>query len=118
MLYPQFQVLHVTYIPNSVEVFVIQAQNNPDDAWNVPTNFPQTIKRLGLQAASNLPAYPNAYVVGAHWTTAAAAKAAAQADYAALVADKVNAYNASVLASGGDPSVIAPFADSPVSGPG
>lgn len=123
-IYPQYKVDHYHYLPGSIniEVFVLLAKNSASDGWHIPDDFTPTITRLNLQAANNLPAYPNAYVVGNganNWPTSAAAKTAAQTDYNLLIVDRTTAYNASVLATGGtDANIITPFPDSPVSGPG
>jgi hypothetical protein len=119
-MFPQFRVDHYHYLPASlnIEVYVLLSQADAASPWVIPAKFGAAITRLLLKASANNPQFPNAYVVSAAqygYATAALALAAATLDYNALIADRTAAYNAGILATGGtDPTVISPFADSPV----
>ena len=119
MTFPDYQVVHGLYNPSSADFYMLLYQGIANAPWISPPNFAQTIVRLSLQASANLAQYQNAYVVGSGWASDAAAKAAAQADYAILLADR----NASQAATALNQSFynnpyITPYGDSPVSGPG
>jgi hypothetical protein len=120
LIYPQYQVIHGTYLPSSADFYAIQILQAPNAGWQFPDvrGFALTITQLGLQAAANLSQYPYAYVVGSGWANDAAAKAAAQADYAALITARNNTAAAAALLTPVPNNYVTLTNDSPVSGPG
>lgn len=127
LTYPQYQVAHGTYTPSGTESYVILSVGGLNGVWTGPANFAALVTRLNLQAATNLQRDGNgnyvafAYTVGVgagFYSTAALAKAAAQADYQAIWDDKNAQIEAQALQNplNNPYYVLAP--DSPVSGPG
>ena len=119
MNYPQYEVVPFTWTYNSTVStgYLLLAQANANSTFQAPANFFNTAQAQNLNATKNLAAYPHAYVTGSTaWANDAAAKAAAQADYATLTVarDLAVAQNAFNIAL---PNSYASIG-TPVSGPG
>ena len=123
----QYQVIHGTYTPTGTEAYILLALGAPGGVWAGPSNFPSLISQLSLQAANNLAVDQNgnyvqfAYIVGASagmYSTSALAKAAAQADYAAIQAAKAALIESMALLNPLGSPYFVQATDSPVSGPG
>jgi protein-L-isoaspartate O-methyltransferase len=124
MTYPLYQIIHGTYVPSGSDFYMIQSQQS-GAAWISPIGFASMITALNLQASANLAAYPNAYVVGTgtgYWSTDAAAKAAALADFNTIITARntaaIIAAAQAALNSGQPSPYITSYGDSPVAGPG
>jgi hypothetical protein len=96
--YPQYHVIEIltlqtVQLPNEVitsgtTALVLEQQNSVAGTWSAALfDNPNTgMARAQFQANFNLSDTPNIYFVGQPWPDLPSAQAAAQADYAALVA--------------------------------
>jgi hypothetical protein len=119
--YPLYEVVPFTWTYNSnvSTGYLLLAQANASSTFQAPANFANMAQTLALKAVANYAAYPHAYVTGNGsnntWNGDAAAKAAAQADFATLVAARDLAVATAALST----ALPNPYTSigNPVSGP-